>query len=148
MNGVLNIAQAELLAREVVAACPEGAHVSVQVMYPGGKTLAQEQSTQIGYRMQLRLLCLEVSNLHTTVTEIPGGDAKLPQAVGTAPQLIGVAMRLYARSGTPANPTYPSVGIIGLLGLPPEQAIAVITKVLNARGFLVASELPQAGAQN
>lgn len=142
---VLNSPEAERLTADILRACPAGEVVSTQVMFLGGKTLAQAKSGQIGYMMHLRNLCLSASGDGQAVLKSAAGG--ITEAVGTAPRIVGAALRIHMTSGDAVNPTYPAVGIIGLLGLPPEQAIIVLSDVLRRHGFFAPSALPTADKQ-
>lgn len=151
MSVVLDSPRAELLVRGAVEKCGNDALVASVVTHPGGKSLAEKHNVgtgQMARTFMVRDLNLLAAQGREDIGEVPTDwSRRQATAVIPAPALTGAALRIYARSGTPDAPSYQLVGVIGLLGIEAERAVAILTEVVSSNGFFLHSDLPQAGAQ-
>lgn len=151
MSVVLDPPRAELLVKEAVEKCGNGALIASVVTHPGGKSLAEKHNVVAGQMARtflVRDLNLLAAQGREDISEVPADwSRRQATAVIPAPAPTGAALRIYSMSGTSDAPTYRFVGVIGLLGIEAERAVAVLTEVISHNGFFLHSDLPQAGAQ-
>ena len=141
---VLDVPLAEKLVADVIDGCPDGIPVASIVMRSGGTTIASKHNTRMGRFTQLREVCVLAVMAREDILEVPQDWVeKQPQAMAEAPELVGAALLIYVKSGTPTCPEFGLMGVIGLFGIPSEEAAQLLRTVLVNRGFSTTSDLPK-----
>jgi hypothetical protein len=152
VKGVLDKLRAESLVAQVLRECGRqhaGVLVDVVVTWPGGEIMAQATTAQDPHQSR-PLLVLDINNQAVLRRAdywcVPTEWARQQvYRIGDAPRLIGSVLRIYYPAGTASDPTVQMVGVIGLLGIAAQSASEILAQAVRDDGFLLFSDLPQAG---
>lgn len=151
MTVVLDALRAELLVRAVIEKCGSSPLVATVVTRAGGQQIGEKSNTGVGQMARfsvVRELNIRAVQGRTDLSEAPTDWAeRQPTAIGPAPELTGAALRIFTKTGTLDDPNFQLVGVIGLVGIESKAAVEILADVITSHGFLLYSDLPQAGAQ-